>query len=194
MDELLLGALGGAGGLVLGVLIGKYSDATNQAILLKNLTRKDYIVLSLVDNETSTEAEYVVERKEDVIEWGEFAWMVKGAKFYKRSKEGKMEGGGARISNRNGVAILYVDKKQFIPVEVGQTQVTKISAKAVSSGLNAWMLNIAKKRLTALFKNLDSKLVIAIVLGAVGIIATYYFNTGTHNICQKAFDLLNRTG
>jgi len=194
MDEMILGTIAGAGGLFVGLALGKYSSATNQAMLMRNLFKKDYIILSFVDNEISLEDEHIVERKEDVIEYKDYAWICKGAKFYRRISADETSEKGARLSYRNGVPILYVDKKDCIPVEVGSVRTTKVSAQSINSGLNAWMLNMAKKRLTMLFKNLDNKLLIAIILIIVGIAVTYFFNNGTHEVCQKAFDLLNHTG
>lgn len=205
--------LTGTIGVGLGVMIGLAMDINRRYQIMKSLLKKDYIILSIVNQTTGLEDEHIVERNPNVIKFRNMAWVSKGAKYYLRldtepSKEsnttdkkepGKEQqspitkGEGATLKLRRGVPILYVSSDDFIPIEMNPPRKDAVSAEAVNSALQADNMNTTAKRVTKFMedlKKMDLKLLL-VLLGLAGLLILVWTKTGDTN--AKLDLLLNIT-
>lgn len=198
MDDML--AIVGAGVVMTaGFVSGFYSNIYNMVKLRRNLEKKDYIILSIVDEVSGVEDEKIVERKADIITWGIYAWVAKEAKYYLRlpaedatkTKEDKFSKSGAKLGIRQGVSILYVNRKDYIPTEISPPRKDAASAEAINSGMQAEIMHKTAKRMNKFMDVLgkvDMKL--WLILGALAIIGYLVFsgNGGTYDMCKNALN------
>jgi hypothetical protein len=193
MDDVLF-FLGISGALFGGFIFGYYLDITNRVQLMRNLFKKDYIILSIVNSTTNIEDEYIVERQGDTITWKTYTWACKGAKFYLRlgaAMDNKTANKGASLAIRKRIQVLYVSTVDYLPLEMGEPRKDAATADAINSALQAHIYHTIAKRVVK-FANDLSKLNTWQIITLLGVIIciylTYSGNGGTYKMCSDALN------
>jgi Na+-transporting NADH:ubiquinone oxidoreductase subunit NqrC len=209
--------VGGLITVLLGFIIGKLQDSKFLCKQLRQFTKKNYIVLNIVDKDKRGMISKVVNADSDMIDTGGYTWFAKRNQIYRSMNEGinlenlkenmnfevedltayiDLNLNSFKVSQRTikweeGVPVIYVDRDNVKPLDFFQPDNSGVKPNELSPANRSWVANqIAKDQA-------QSQMLVLLVVGALlfsGVAAFFaYTVNGNLEKMQKQIDTIAGT-